>query len=289
VIEDESDAAATGPDPVGADVPPPDAPAEPPPLPAASHPLPPLPPRAKLPPPLTAAVTMPAASPPAAPSWRWPQVLFGTIVAYVPWVLLAVFALFAGSGGGTTNQKASLALAATMLVLTALLDGWQIFSAWIFSLRRGRQSWSAWGFRRPTLAIFWLVPVALIGIYAVAIVNGTLVHPPEQSLVSDFPHTHAGLALFLLTVCVAAPFFEETFFRGFIFGGLANSWGAVPAAIVSSAFFSAMHTQLTIFLPIFALGIALCWLYERTGSIWTNITLHSAFNLISVLLWWTTK
>jgi membrane protease YdiL (CAAX protease family) len=288
VIDDENEAAA-GPDAGGAETPPP---ASPPPLPGVSRLLPPLPTSATSPPPLpiaTATVSPLTGEPLAPPPWRWPQVLLGTIMAYVPWVLLTAIALLAGSSAGANNQKATVALAAATLVITALLDGWQLFSAWTFSLRRGHQSWSAWGFRRPTVAIFWMVPVALFAIYAVSIVNGALVHPPQQSLINDFPHTRAGLAVFLLTVCVAAPFFEETFFRGFIFRGLANSWGAVWAAIASSAFFAAMHTQLTIFLPIFVLGIALCWLYEKTGSIWTNITLHCTFNLISALVWWTAK
>jgi membrane protease YdiL (CAAX protease family) len=280
VIDDESEA-ATGPDSDGVDVPPPDSSAAPPPDP------PPI--SGAVPPPLLMWVTTPSAGVPTALPWRWPQVLLGTIMAYIPWVLLTAIAFFAGSGASAKSEKATVALAASMLVITALLDGWQLFSAWTFSLRLGHQSWSAWGFRRPTMAIFWMVPVALFAVYAVSIVNGALVHPPQQSLVNDFPHTRAGLVVFLLTVGVAAPFFEETFFRGFIFRGLANSWGAVWAAIVSSAFFAAMHTQLTIFLPIFVLGIALCWLYEKTGSIWTNITLHCTFNLISALVWWTAK
>jgi len=265
VIDDESEAAALSPDSVGADAPPPSPPPTSPPV---------------SPPPLPE-------GPPAATPWRWPQVLLGTIMAYIPEALLT--ALLVGSGTSSTSAKASIALAVSALVLTAMLDGWQLFSAWTFSLRRGHQSWSAWGFRRPTRTILWIVPAALFAVYAVAIVHSALVHPPEQTLVGDFPHTRAGLAIFLLTVCVAAPFFEETFFRGFIFRGLANSWGAVWAAVVSSAFFAAVHMQLTIFVPIFALGIALCWVYKRTGSIWTNITLHSTFNLISVLVWWAGK
>ena len=58
--------------------------------------------------------------------------------------------------------------------------------------------------------------------------------------------------------------------------------------MVSSAIFSLAHLQLDIFVPIFALGFALCWVYRRTGSLWSNITLHASFNAISVVAWYLT-
>ena len=38
-------------------------------------------------------------------------------------------------------------------------------------------------------------------------------------------------------------------------------------------------------MPLFALGFGLAWAYSRTGSLWTNITIHAIFNGISVLAW----
>ena len=50
--------------------------------------------------------------------------------------------------------------------------------------------------------------------------------------------------------------------------------------------FGLAHLQLDVFVPLFALGFALAWVYQRTGSIWTSITLHAVFNCISVLAWY---
>jgi len=36
---------------------------------------------------------------------------------------------------------------------------------------------------------------------------------------------------------------------------------------------------------LFVLGLALAWVYKRTGSLWTCIAFHSAFNTLFVLAW----
>ena len=53
--------------------------------------------------------------------------------------------------------------------------------------------------------------------------------------------------------------------------------------MLSSAVFGLAHLQLDIFVPLLVLGLALAWVYKRTGSLWTSITLHALFNAISVL------
>ena len=88
--------------------------------------------------------------------------------------------------------------------------------------------------------------------------------------------------MFILVAVVMAPLFEEIVFRGFLFRGLANSWGWVWGALASAAIFGAAHLQLDVFLPLAALGFVLAWAYHRTGSLWTCITMHAIFNRIAV-------
>jgi membrane protease YdiL (CAAX protease family) len=142
-----------------------------------------------------------------------------------------------------------------------------------------------WGFRRPTKAYFWVVPVGLIAVYAFSIVHDMIVNPKQQAIISDFPHTTLGAAMFVLVAVVMAPLFEEVIFRGFLFRGFANSWGWVWGALASAAIFGAAHLQLDVFLPLAALGFVLAWAYHRTGSLWTCITMHALFNLIAVAAW----
>jgi membrane protease YdiL (CAAX protease family) len=84
---------------------------------------------------------------------------------------------------------------------------------------------------------------------------------------------------------VIAPLFEETFFRGFLFPGFARSWGLLLGAIASAAVFAFSHQQLDIFVPLFALGLALAWVYHVSRSIWGSIALHSIWNGLAVIAW----
>ena len=220
-----------------------------------------------------------------AASWRWPLALTGLVVGAAPQALLTVAAMLAGpSTGGSAGAISAGGLIA--LVLGSLvLYGWEALAAWLFSLRSAGRSLVLWGFRRPTKAYFWVVPVGLLAVYAFSIVHDLIVNPKQQAIISDFPHTTLGAAMFVLVAVVMAPLFEEVIFRGFLFRGFANSWGWVWGALASAAIFGAAHLQLDVFLPLAALGFVLAWAYHRTGSLWTCITMHALFNLIAVAAW----
>lgn len=176
---------------------------------------------------------------------------------------------------------------ALVLVLSSFITyGWQLFAAWLFSLRRAAAGIKAWGFRKPTAAFFWTIPTAIISVYVVSFLHEIVVHPKQQAIVDQFPHSASGLALFFVLAVLMAPVFEEMFFRGFLFRGFANSWGWRWGAVASGAVFGLAHLQPDVFVPLFALGFALAWVYHRTGSLWTSITLHAVFNCISVLAWY---
>jgi membrane protease YdiL (CAAX protease family) len=48
-----------------------------------------------------------------------------------------------------------------------------------------------------------------------------------------------------------------------------------------------MHPSPHTFLPLLALSVGLCILYERTGSIWPSVVAH-ALNNAAAMLWLTT-
>jgi membrane protease YdiL (CAAX protease family) len=214
--------------------------------------------------------------------WGWRPALLGLLVALGPSLVLS---LMSPGSSDDAGAQITAATAIALIVSSIIMYAWQTGSAWFFSLRTSGERLAAWGFRRPTAAYFWVVPLALIVVYVVAYVHDILVNPEPQALLSQFPHTAAGAALLTLLAVVLAPLFEELFFRGFLFRGLARSWGWPIGAVVSGAVFGAVHQQLTVFVPLFALGVALAWVYQRTGSLWTAITLHAVFNGLSVVAW----
>ncbi|MEO6847090.1 MAG: CPBP family intramembrane glutamic endopeptidase [Chthoniobacterales bacterium] len=112
---------------------------------------------------------------------------------------------------------------------------------------------------------------------------------PPQSLVSFILQHHdpAIISVVLISICVIAPITEELLFRGFLYGVLSRYFGRLAAMLVSSLLFAAMHAHLPSFPALFIMGIFLTLAYERTGSLWTSIFMHSCFNALSfsLILW----
>lgn len=217
-------------------------------------------------------------------AWGWHHALLGLLVGFGPLVLLSLLAL-TPAGDARRGAEASEATAIALILNSLVMYTWQIGAAWFFSLRLADNRLSEWGFRMPTKAYFWSIPTALFSVYAFSIVHNLIVQPEPQAILSRFPRTAIGIALFALLAVVIAPIFEELFFRGFLFRGLAASWGWIAGAVVSAAAFSVVHLQVSVMVPLFVLGFALAWVYKRTGSLWTCISLHALFNGISVLAW----
>ena len=217
-------------------------------------------------------------------NWRWPQAITGLVLGSAPEALVYLAALLAGTET-STGGKVTAGSAAALAVGSLILYGWQVTAAWLFSLRTAGRKLALWGFRRPTKAIFWTIPLGLAAVYVVGIAHDLVMHPEQQQIVRAFPHSGIGVALFVLVAVIMAPLFEEIVFRGFLFRGLANSWGWAWGALASSAVFGLAHLQLDVFLPLAALGFALAWAYKQTGSLWTCIAMHGLFNLIAVAAW----
>lgn len=234
--------------------------------------------------------------PPRPPQWRpgqvpwgWRQTVLGAAVTAAPFVFLTLLTYISAHGSSTTSTKPTLSGATFSVIVTVIFDSWWLFVAWIFSLRGRNLTHRSWGFRRPPMAMLWVVPAGLVSALVVSVVYDTYVTTKTQAVVNDFPHSLGGLLLFILLACIAVPLFEETFFRGFLFQGFASSFGPIWGAIISATLFSLSHQQLDIFVPLFVLGVALAWVFYYTRSLWTNVAVHSLFNAFAVLAWALTK
>lgn len=93
----------------------------------------------------------------------------------------------------------------------------------------------------------------------------------------------AGLVMALFLVSVVAPLAEELFFRGFLFGALRRR-GLPLAAGVSGLAFGLAHvasSPIGFLVPLALLGVLLCLVYERTGSLYSAIALHAVNNAVA--------
>jgi len=160
------------------------------------------------------------------------------------------------------------------------------FSYLLMSRFGGRPSAADLGLRAtPSRAAVGWVLVARIafGIFAVIYINavgGVTSNIPIRPL-GDVD-TLAALDL-AIAVVVLAPLLEELFFRGFMYGSLRGKLPVFWAALVSAALFGAVHPLYGgvawNLVPVLALaGIAMCLLYERTGSLWPAIAFHFVMN-----------
>lgn len=84
------------------------------------------------------------------------------------------------------------------------------------------------------------------------------------------------------TLVVIAPVAEEVFFRGFVFAGLRARYDWRWAAVISAAGFAAVHLSLAFFAPAFLMGLALAYLYMRSGSILPGMIVHIVMNAAAV-------
>ncbi|MBK9402810.1 MAG: CPBP family intramembrane metalloprotease [Bacteroidetes bacterium] len=97
----------------------------------------------------------------------------------------------------------------------------------------------------------------------------------------------SDLLINLLVIAIIPAIGEELLFRGVIqkqFIALTESKGA--AVVLTSLLFSALHMQFFGFLPRFALGVLLGFLYVWSGSLWLPIMAHFFNNATAVILVW---
>jgi uncharacterized protein len=109
--------------------------------------------------------------------------------------------------------------------------------------------------------------------------------PPEQNTYT-FLFSQKGLFIILnlLLAVVFAPIFEETMFRGVIYGSLRSKLGVWPAALLSGAIFSGVHFEVYGFLPRLVLGVLLALLFEKYKSLYPSMCLHATHNGVLFLL-----
>jgi membrane protease YdiL (CAAX protease family) len=102
-----------------------------------------------------------------------------------------------------------------------------------------------------------------------------------------------AFAFVLLSAAVTAPFVEELFFRGMLFGLYRRRQPLWVAYVVSGLLFASLHLVPMVMNPsqmaglgigIFVLGTLLAWVYQRTGSLYPSILAHSVNNATGLVL-----
>jgi membrane protease YdiL (CAAX protease family) len=125
-----------------------------------------------------------------------------------------------------------------------------------------------------------------IFVYSVIAINvlGLDFLEPDQQVPDTFYDQKIALAVLGVAIVVGAPFTEELFFRGFLFGGV-RTYVAVPlAALLTGVLFSLLHFNVGLIIPFTLIGAILALSYQRSGNLATSIGAHFFFNFISFMV-----
>ncbi len=202
-------------------------------------------------------------------------------------VLLGLVSQFAG--------KASAPAAAPMkfsevILNTLMFQGVILTGLWFFLRAHQTGVRQAFGFGQgsPGRAMLWGAGVAVVVLpvgYGLQVLGVRLLEhlgwpaQPQTSvewLINGAWWQRAYLAFFAV---VLAPLAEEGVFRGIFFVFLRDLGFPRLAFWGTGIFFGLIHLNAAAFVPLTLFGLALAWLYQRTGNLLSCITAHALFNL----------
>jgi len=231
--------------------------------------------------------------PGAWPPWAAPAALaMGVVLAAVGSLLVDIPALALGVHVNASHVPAGLEIADT-----AVQDIGFVVAAVFFAQLGGRRvSAAQFGLRStPLWRSVRLVAATVVLFLAFSASWSLAFNAPKEKLLEQLGTGESAVLLVLSAAltCALAPVCEELLFRGFMFPALRNWRGPRIAALITGVLFGAIHAgsaPAIDLVPLAVLGVALCALYQTTGSIYPCFAVHSinnslAFGLLEKWKW----
>ncbi|HEU4832292.1 MAG TPA: CPBP family intramembrane glutamic endopeptidase [Actinomycetota bacterium] len=226
-------------------------------------------------------------------TWSWYEALGAYIVAFLL-AGLATLPLIRLMEPETDLTNIVLTTAAALVILGVLLLWLSTYhKGWLGVMRLPEPGTWRKEIGSGVLFALGLYPVMVIVVgglltYLLQMISGEQVEAPEQ--VGE--HLPAiGTALTIVYAIVIAPVGEELFFRGVLFRSLRDRHGFWVGALGSAVGFALIHyipgsavDAALLMIVMFFTGLALCFLYERRGTIVAPLAAHMTFNVIGILL-----
>jgi membrane protease YdiL (CAAX protease family) len=128
-----------------------------------------------------------------------------------------------------------------------------------------------------------LLSALLTNLYVLLGVDRDKVGETAKRLTSD-THNAVDVILLVLVVVVAAPIFEELFYRGLWLRSIERRLGSTWAIVLSALVFALVHFEPYDFPALFGFGLILGWLAVRSGRLGPGIWAHVAFNAFTVVV-----
>jgi len=209
-------------------------------------------------------------------------VIGGIIAIGLPAAGLA--AAIAGGFGEVEDDPNAMAVLDVANLGASLVLALAVF---LFTVNKYKVSWGVLGLRKPERGGFWFPLIvffaALIVFYTYAIIITELGFEAEGNVDDAVRDSALRLVLTGILAVAVAPFVEELFFRGFIFGGLRGRLGVAGAAVGSGLLFGIVHFQDTSSLAIIPgvslIGIIFAAAYYYSGSLLPPFIAHFLWNV----------
>ncbi|MEE8046683.1 MAG: CPBP family intramembrane glutamic endopeptidase [Dehalococcoidia bacterium] len=215
----------------------------------------------------------------------WPIML--ALIAGVG-VIAVSYQLATDIGGGT----ADLAGVPVGIISATAMSGAFAATGFSFSTVLFRAPLSSLGFvktkgLKPYLFAvgIWLVGLSVLVLWVQVLVwlDIDLLLPPDTAQ-RAIDEAGGSIVVTIVLVGILGPIAEEIFFRGFVLPGLVKRFGVGRSLLLSSLVFGLFHIDPGAIVPTFALGLALGWVYLKTGSIWPAMFAHGLHNTVAVLI-----
>lgn len=222
--------------------------------------------------------------------WHNPViVILGTLLLFFTSQIVGIFLASPFSTFVTEqNYQTVLFIAMNLLVMLAILTVVML----VVGFNWKQLGWKNTGWR----AYLKIVPAFLMYFIASAVftylatkyINGFNVEQSQDVGFSKVNSLPVLIATFMSLV-IFTPFVEEIIFRGVLFRGLRKRVPFWASAVIVSIVFALAHMQWNVAVDTFALSLVLCYLAEKTNSIFPSILLHGIKNSLAFILLFVVK
>lgn len=197
------------------------------------------------------------------------------------WLVLAVVAVsILYIGGSVTLSNTTVGVVVTQL----LIAGLPIFAVW-YSKRDFARTFRIRGCKPGTFigGILLIAGTICLGVLLTALTSAIF---PQSGLEAEGTMDTIGVNSFwgcLLLVAILPAVCEELMFRGFVLTALSARMKIAGALLLSAAIFGAYHMSIVKFFTTGLLGLAICYVAHKSGSIFPGIIMHAINNGLAVV------
>lgn len=222
--------------------------------------------------------------PPRKPFWHYSDLAFFVGLALVATVLISLAGAALVHFSPAADKHAGDLLLPLQLFLYVLFYG--CFWA-VFRLRYHTSVFRSLGWRQSTFPLGLAVVIGPALAFFVSLVASALHTPNIKTPFTTMITSTWTFALLAVTAVIAAPIFEELFFRGFLQPLLSRTFGAIAGVLITSALFGAAHGAeykwtWQYVAGVTVVGVVFGWVRNRTDSVIPSTVMHGCYNAVFV-------